>query len=453
MDMFKQLIWAYLKHKDIDALKHVLNEADEVDVLHVIQELPADEQAIVYRLLSKDKALFIFEQLETSSQQALIRSFTDEKAIEMIKELAPDDRVSLLDELPAAVAKRMLAALSPEEREITNLLMGYETETAGRIMTPAYVRLKRDMTVADALEKVKFVARETDSAKDKETIYSLYITDDARKLEGVLSLRDLLIADVCAHVETIMQKSIAKVSTDTDQEEVARLLQRLDLLAVPVVDKEERLVGIITVDDIIDVITQEATEDMSKMAGISPSEKPYTNTTTFEIFKARIPWLILLMLVAIATAGIIEYYEHAISVHTILAASIPMLMDTAGNSGSQSSVTIVRAMSLGEVRFADIFKIVWKESRIAMICGVVLAIVNFLRMTLFSHADVMVALVVSLTLVITVFIAKTLGAALPIVAKSIKLDPAVMSSTVVTSIADILALLVYFQIATMLLGI
>jgi len=434
-----------LKSKDIGALKFILNNASENDLMNMISELTTENQAIIYRLLSKDKALLLFEQLETADQESLIRSFTDDAAIELITGLEPDDRVRLLDEMPASVVKRMIAALSPEERKATNLLMGYEESTAGRIMTPEYVRLRKDMSAADAIARIKRTDR------DKETIYTLYITNAARKLEGVLSLRDLFFADPDDKIEDIMQADPIKVFTENDQEEAAHLLQKFDLLSIPVVDKENRLVGIITVDDVIDIIRQEATEDFSKMAAITPLNKPYTKMSILEIVKARSPWLLILMITATFTHMIITSYEAALSIVPVLYAAIPMLMDTAGNAGTQSSTTIVRSMSLNEVKLKNIFWIIWKEIRVAVICGVILAVVNYGRMILFTDAASMVALVVSLTLILTVFVAKAIGCALPMLAEKIKLDPAVMSATVVTSITDILALFVYFNIAKLLL--
>jgi magnesium transporter len=437
----------YLNRKDISSLKRKLNDINELNLIDVFLELSSENKVIIYRLLSKDKALFIFEQLDTADQETLLRSFTDDGAIEMVSELEPDDRVRLFDELPASVVKRMLAALSPSEREATNLLMGYEEKTAGRIMTPEYVRLRKDMTVSEAIQKIKITAR------DKETIYQLYITDEARKLEGVLSLRELFFADSTEIVGHIMQTEPVRAKTDDYQEEVADLFAKYDLLTVPVVDHENRLVGICTVDDVIDVINQETSEDFSKMAAITPTNKPYDKLNIWEIVKARSPWLLILMISATFTHIIIESFESAIALVPALYAAIPMLMDTAGNAGAQSSTTIVRAMSLNQVRLKNILKIVWKEIQVAVICGIILAAANFVRMLFFTSVAPEVAAVVSATLVLTVLVAKAIGSALPMLAERVKLDPAVMSATVVTTIADILALIVYFNIARILLGI
>jgi len=412
-----------------------------------MHDLSTENQVIIYRLLSKDKALSLFEQLDTTDQEQLIHSFTDEAAIEIISELEPDDRVRLLDELPASVVKRMIAALSYEERAATNLLMGYEEGTAGRVMTPEYVLLRKDMTAGEATQRIK------ETERDKETIYTLFITDDARKLEGVLSLRELFFADTTDKIEDIMLTNPVKVYTDDDCEDAAQLLQKFDLLSIPVVDKENRLVGIITFDDVMDIIHRETTEDFSKMAAITPIHKPYNKMSIPEIVKARSPWLLILMISATFTHMIITSYENALSIAPVLYAAIPMLMDTAGNAGTQSSTTIVRAMSLGEVRLKNIFWIIWREIRVAVICGIILAVVNFGRMVIFTDATTPVALIVSLTLIVTVFIAKAIGSALPMLAEKVKLDPAVMSATVVTSIADILALIVYFNIAKLLLDL
>ena len=292
MPKFKETIWTHLENKDMESLKKLLISAEDMEILDVIRELSANEQVLVYRLLTKDRALFIFEQLDTSLQQKLLTSFTEEIAIEMITDLAPDDRVRLLDELPARVAKKLLESLSPEERKETHLLMGYETETAGRIMTTEYIRLKRDYTAEEALKKVR------ETAADKETIYTLYVTNDERKLEGVLSLRELLIAPTNSKLEEIMHKKVISVSTDTDQEEVAKILQELDLIAIPVVDKEGRLVGIITIDDAMDILQEEATEDIFDKAGLADLNKKESdrsdvliNGSIFDIWKVRLPFL------------------------------------------------------------------------------------------------------------------------------------------------------------------
>ena len=436
-----------IESKDMENLKVLLASSEEIEILDAFYDLSNDDQVIIFRLLAKDSALSIFEQLDIDHAQNLLHSFTDERVIEFVNQMAPDDRVKLLDEMPASVAKKLINSLSPQERAATNILMGYEAETAGRIMTTEYISLTKTMTAQQAMDKVRR------QAKDKETIYTLFVTDGAKKLEGVLSLKDLLVADSGDIIGDIMSKKTISVYTGDDQEKVAEILQELDLLAIPVVDKEGRLVGICTVDDVIDVIKQETTEDFSKMAAITPINKPYNNMSIAEIVKARSPWLLILMISATFTHMIIESFENALEIVPVLYAAIPMLMDTAGNAGAQSSTTIVRAMSLNEVRLRDIFKIIWKEIRIAVICGIILAVVNFGRMIFLTGTSPMVAVVVSVTLVLTVFVAKAIGSALPMLAERVKLDPAVMSATVVTTIADILALIVYFNIARVLLDI
>jgi len=445
--MLQERILAYIENRDMEGLKSVLASAEDMEILYAFNDISSEEQVIIFRLLAKDHALRIFELLDTDLQQNLLRSFTDERAIEFVNEMAPDDRVKLLEEMPAGVAKRLINSISPGERAATNILMGYEPETAGRIMTTEYISLNRSMSAEQALDKVRR------QAEGKETIYTLYITDNAKKLEGVISLKDLLIAPVGSKIEDIMSKKTISVFTGTDQEEVAQMLRELDLLAIPVVDKEERLVGICTFDDVIDIIEQETTEDFSKMAAITPINKPYNNMSVMEIVKARSPWLLILMISATFTHMIIESFESALELVPVLYAAIPMLMDTAGNAGAQSSTTIVRAMSLNEVRLKNIFKIIWKEISVAVICGIILAVVNFGRMLFFTGASPAVAVVVSVTLILTVFVAKAIGSALPMLAEKVRLDPAVMSATVVTTIADILALIVYFNIARVILGI
>jgi len=432
----------------MDALKKILNEASELDLLDALHSLTGEYPGMVYRLLAKDKALDVFEQLDTDSQQLLIHALTDHAAIEIIEHLPPDDRVRLLDELPAKVAKKMLAALSPNERSMTNLLMGYEPDTAGRIMTPEYVNIKKEQTAEEALERVKI------DALEKETIYTLYITDSTRKLEGVISLRDLIIAEPTDKIEDIMEKITTTVSTDTDQEEVAHILQKMDWLAIPVVDRESRLVGIITFDDIAQIIEDEATEDIEIMAALNPSETPYLKTGIFRQARNRIVWLMFLMLSATFTGFIIAGFEETLEAAIVLATFIPMLMDTAGNAGAQSATLVIRGMALGDIQFKDLLAVLWRETRVSIICGIALATANFARIFIFTNGgDYLLAFTVSFALIATVIMAKTVGCLLPLFAKKINVDPAVMATPLITTIVDAAALIIFFTFATLILHI
>ncbi|MCL2546579.1 MAG: magnesium transporter [Oscillospiraceae bacterium] len=439
---FQALVREHLKQNDMPSLKDLLTNANEVDILDTMLELPAKHQVIVYRLLPKDKALFVFEQLDTDDQLALIHSFTDEAAIEAIEELTPDDRVRLLDELPATVAKKMIAALSPQERQMTNLLMGYEAQTAGRIMTPEYVRISRDMTAAEALEKVKH------NAKDKETIYTLYITDHARKLEGALSLRGLLIADPNEKIEDIMKDVSASVSTDTDQEEVARLLQKLDWLAVPVVDKENRLVGIITVDDAMDILEEEATEDMFTQAGILAKKEANRSEvlisgSLLSIWKVRLPFLFITLVAGVLAGFVIEGFEDVLESIAAVAIFIPLIMDMGGNVGTQSSTVFARGVVLGHVNVSHFFKHFIKEVGIGFSLGVVVGILSGAVATIWQ-GEVMLGLAVGLSLVITMTLAALLGFLVPFLLIKLGIDQAAGSAPIITSIKDIAGLLIYF---------
>jgi len=452
MENLKKSISSYLKSKDMEALKNMLNAAEDMEVLGAINDLSSEEQAIVYRLLNKDRALFIFEQLDTGLQQKLIHSFTEEKAIEMIAELAPDDRVRLLDELPAGVAKKLLASLSAEERQITNVLMGYEAETAGRIMTPEYVRLRRDMTVEEALEKVKI------SAKDKETIYTLYITDDGRTLEGVISLRELLIADANEKVENLMQKKVIKVSTDTDQEEVARLLHDLDLLAIPVADKENRLVGIITVDDAMDILEDEATEDMFDKAGMADINRKESSRSVvlvegslWDIWKVRMPFLFLTLAGGLLAGSVIDQFEETLHSVAMVAIFIPVIMDMGGNVGTQSSTVFARGVLLGHISMKKIGKHLLKEITVGFSMGVLVGIIAGLAAYIW-HGIPGLGLAVGLALMITMTLATLLGFMVPYILIKLNVDQAAGTDPIITTIKDIVGLLIYFVLVNQFLG-
>ena len=449
---FSEAVLRNLKSKDITSLKHLLNSANEVDCFDVIKDLSPENQVIAYRLLSKDKALYVFEQLDTSDQQALIHSFTEEAAVEMIEELDPDDRVRLLDELPATFAKKMLSALSPEERAMTSLLMGYEPQTAGRIMTPEYVRVSGKMPAGEALEKIKLVA------KEKETIYTIYITDDSRKLEGVISLRDLLIADPADRIENVMSEIVAKVSTDTDQEEVARLLQKLDWLAVPVVDKEDRLVGIITVDDALDILEEESTEDMFGKAGITDLSKNeavmsevVVEGSLWQIWKVRMPFLLLTSAGGFLAAGVMGNFEEALESVVAVALFIPFIMGMGGNVGVQSSTVFLRGFLLGHIREEALWKHISKEVLVGFSIGVMSGALGGTVAFIWTGMPEL-GLAVCFSLVIIMTIASFLGFFVPYLCMRLKINQAAGTDPIITTIKDIIGLLTYFLLVNLFLG-
>ncbi len=381
-------------------------------------------------------------------QEELIRGFSDNELKAVIDELYLDDAVDLVEEMPANVVNRILLQADTETRRLINEMLKYPEDSAGSIMTTEYVDLRPSMTVA---ESIKHIRRTGDSKK--ETINVCYVTDDSRKLIGVLSIRDLIVSSDETEINDIMEQNVISVNTLEDQETVVSMFAKYSFTALPVVDGEGRLVGIVTVDDAIDVLQEEATEDIEKMAAITPSDKPYLKQSVFDIFKSRIPWLLLLMISATFTGAIITHFEDSLSAYIILVASIPMLMDTGGNCGSQSSVTIIRGLSLQEITFTDTLKVMWKEFRISILCGITLAIVNFVKMLILGQATGLVAMVISLTLVFTVIMSKMVGCLLPIAAKRIGFDPAVMASPIITTVVDAMSLLIYFEIARAILKI
>ena len=451
--MLKENILSCLKERDMETLKILLASAEEVEILNIFPELSPKEQVIVFRLLAKDDALSIFEELDTEDQQNLLRSFTDAQAIELVNELAPDDRVRLLDELPAIVTKKILASLSSNEREMTNLLMGYEAQTAGRIMTPEYVRLHKELTVAEALARIKVVAA------DKETIYTIYLTDHTRKLEGVISLRDLVLAEPDTKLEDIMEKISITVSTDTDQEEVARLLQRLDWLAIPVVDKENRLVGIVTIDDAIDILEDEATEDFYAHGGIYASKEANRSEilirgSLWDIWKVRLPFLCITIMAGMLAAVVIEGFEEILEASLAVAFFIPLIMDMGGNVGTQSSTVFARGVVLGHINMNGFFKHFAKEVGIGFSLGVVTGIAAGIIATVWQGGDApMIGVAVGLALVVTMTLAALLGFLVPFVLVKLNVDQAAGSAPIITSLKDISGLLVYFAFAYIFLDI
>lgn len=446
--MTTEEILKLIQDKQYSTVRTELSEWNEADIAQILEEIEDTEQQVkVFRILPKSIAADVFAYLPIEVEQKIITLITDREATNIINNLMADDAADLMEEMPAGVVKKLLANVSSEQRRDINHLLRYPDDSAGSIMTVEFVDLKASLTVAQAIERIRR------TGVDKETINIAYVLDKERHLIGTVALRYLLLHNEDEIIGDFMNDNIISVNTLTDQEEVAKLMQKYDFTTMPVVDNEERLVGIVTVDDIIDIITEEVTEDIEKMAAIVPSDKSYMRTSVFETWKKRIPWLLLLMVSATFTGGIIRNFEEALATCTVLTMFIPMLMDTGGNAGGQASVTIIRGLSLEEIEFEDIFKVMWKEFRVALACGVTLAVCNFVKLLTFDKVGVQVALVVCLTLVVAVTIAKLIGCVLPMLAKKIGFDPAVMASPFITTIVDALSLIAYFAIATRFLNL
>ncbi len=439
-----------LEDKKYATVRDILVTMNPADIAAVFADMDEERLPLLFRLLPKETAAETFVEMEPDAQELLIRSFSDNELKEIVDELYVDDAADLVEEMPANVVKRILKQASPEMRKSINQILRYPENSAGSLMTTEYVSLRPNMTVEEAILRIRR------QGVDKETIYTCYVTKD-RKLLGLVTVKDLLLAeDDEMKIEKIMLTNLISVTTHTDQEEVARMLGKYDFLALPVVDNENRMVGIVTFDDAMDVMEDEATEDIEMMGGMLPSEKTYLKSSVWELFKNRIPWLLLLMVGATFTGMIINGFESALT--PALVAFIPMLMGTGGNSGSQSSVTIIRALSLGELEFADLPRVIWKEIRTAVLCGIVLAAVCFVKVWLIDKLllgnediDLMINAVICLAMAVTVLVAKLVGSVLPLAAKAIKVDPAVMASPFITTIVDALSLLVYFLFAKLLL--
>ena len=440
--------------KQFRKLRSILMEMNEVDVAEFLDELGPEETILVFRLLPKEQAAEVFAELEDSDdQERLINALNDKELREVLDELYLDDTVDVIEDMPANVVSRILRNSDPASRSQINQLLNYPKDSAGSIMTTEYVFLHPDATVEESFARIR------KEGMDKETIYTCYVTQN-RVLLGVVTVRRLLLSAYETRIRDIMETNVLSVNTHDDKEDVAQMLNKYDLSAIPVVDGDNRLVGIVTFDDAMDVIEEETTEDFEKMAAILPSDKPYLKTGVFETWRSRIPWLMLLMLSATFTGIIITKFESALAACVVLTSFIPMLSGTGGNSGSQSSVAVIRALSLDEIDFSDLIAVVWKESRVAVLCGVCLACANFVKMMLvdrllMNNPEVtpMVALVVCLTLVFTVLCAKVVGCTLPMAAEKIGIDPAVMASPFITTIVDALSLLIYFFFATRILGL
>ena len=443
LDVIREL----LETKQYTTLRQKVADMNTADVAAVMEEMEEEELLKIFRILPKSMAADVFSYLEVDNQQMIITSLSDKEAANIINNLMADDATDLLEEMPANVVKKLLANASAETRRDINHLLRYPEDSAGSIMTVEYVDLKENMTVQDAIARIRQVG------VDSETINICYVLDSKRTLVGTVALRYLLISPPDAVIGEMMHENVIFINTMMDQEEVARQFQKYDFTAMPVVDNENRLVGIITVDDIVDILQEEATEDIEKMAAIVPTDKPYMKTGVFETWKKRIPWLLLLMISATFTGSIITSFEDALSVCVILTAYIPMLMDTGGNAGSQASVEVVRALSLDEVHFSDYWKVVFKEMRVALLCGITLAAANFAKCMLLDGVSTAVAFAVCMTIICAVFFSKCIAATLVLVVSKLGLDPAVVASPMLTTIIDAISLLVYFSISTAVLHI
>ena len=436
-----------LEQRNLTALRTELQDMNEVDAATFIEELSPEQATLVFRLLPKEAAAEVFSNLEADTQQVIITAITDKELNAIIEDLSVDDAVDMVEELPAGVVKRVLKSAAPETRVLINQFLKYPENSAGSIMTAEYTDLRKTMTVQDAIKHIRSVG------DDSEQIYTCYVTDATRHLEGVITLKELLFAADDGTIGELMNEDVITAITTDDREAVSRVMMKYDLLTLPVVDMEHRLVGLVTVDDVMDVMEEEATEDFQKMAAMAPSEKPYLKTSVFTLARNRIVWLLVLMVSAMITGAILGKFEAAFAAMPLLVTFIPMLTDTGGNSGSQSSTMIIRGMAVGEIGMHDFFRVFWKELRVALICGGALSLVNFARLMLQYPGQTAVAITVSLAMYATVIMAKTIGGMLPMVANKLKVDPAIMAAPLITTIVDALSLVIYFSIASALLGL
>lgn len=436
-----------LNEKKLSDAKNILKEMNEVDIAELIQELPEDKLVQAFRLLPKKVASEVFVNMDEDVQKNLITSLSRTEATSIIEDMFTDDAADLFDEMPAVMVTKLLSGVSKETRTQINRLLKYPDNSAGSLMAMEYIHLKKGLTIKESIERIR-------NQKDDFVSYdSCFVTDKERTLLGYVTVKDILINDPETLIDDIMQECEHKVNTLTDQENVAQIFKDYDYSTLPVVDMEDRLVGVITIDDIVDIIEEETTEDIEKMAAITPSDKPYMKTGVWETWKKRIPWLLLLMISATFTGQIITHFESALSTYVVLTAFIPMLMDSGGNAGSQASVSVIRSLSLDEIEYKDSLKVLWKEFRVAILCGLTLAIANFLKLMFIDNVGVTISLVVCLTLLVTITIAKLIGSFLPILANKLGFDPAVMASPFITTLVDAASLIIYFRFATILLGI
>lgn len=440
--MDKDIFVKLLAQREFKAVRSILDVMNEVDIASLLSTLSDKELALAFRLIPKDKAAEVFSNMDTSMQTYLVTMFTEKELKELLDDLYMDDTVDMLEELPANLVKRILATVSAADRSMINQLLNYPEDSAGSIMTTEYVDLREELTVGQAMAHIK------KTGIHKETIYTCYITE-RRKLIGIVSAKDLMTTDDDVPIKDLMETEIISVHTHADQEQVAQLFTKYDLLALPVLDKDGRMVGIVTFDDAMDVMVDEATEDITKMAAINPSEKTYFETSVLQHAKNRIPWLLILMFTSIITGTIITRYENAFAAIPLLVSFIPMLMDTGGNCGSQSATLIIRGIALDEIRFTDLFKVMFKEFRISLIVGAFLAVANGVRIFIQYHNPGL-AVVIACSLMGTVIMAKLVGCVLPLLAKKVNLDPAIMASPLITTLVDTFSILIYFNIATVL---
>lgn len=445
--LLKNILKSLKEEKKYNTLRDILATLNPADIAEIFSQVPKQHLLLLFRLLSKETAAETFVEMDVDLKELLIKGFSDNELKDVLSELYVDDAVDIVEEMPSNVVTRILKQADPEMRRMINELLRYPEDTAGSIMTVEYMALDPESTSEEAIVNIR------KNGVDKDTVNSCYVVDGGNHLIGTVSLRSLIMADVNTKVSELMDTNVIHASTHMDQEAVAQMFGKYDLDAIPVTDGEKRLVGIVTVDDAIDVMQQETTEDIEKMAAITPSEKPYIKTSVITLWKNRIPWLLLLMVSATVTGMIITKFEAALSACVILTAYIPMLMDTGGNCGSQASVTIIRALSVGQLSFSDLFKVVLKETRVALLCGITLAAVNFVKLITLDKVTFYVALTICLTLIVTVFFAKLVGCILPMLAKRAGFDPAVMASPFITTIVDSLSLIIYFNFATILLGL
>lgn len=436
-----------LSSKKLSEAKKILKEMNEVDMAEFIQELPNEKLVQAFRLLPKELASDVFVNMDEDIQKNLITSLTGNEASSIIEDMFTDDAADLFDEMPAVMVTKILSGVSKETRTQINRLLKYPDNSAGSLMAMEYIHLKKGLTIRESIARIRA------QKEDFVSYDSCFVTDDKRTLLGYVTIKDMLINDPETLIDDIMEECEHRVNTLTDQEDVANIFKDYNYSTLPVVDMEDRLVGVITIDDIVDIMEEETTEDIEKMAAITPTDKPYMKTGVWETWKKRIPWLLLLMISATFTGQIITHFEDALSTYVVLTAFIPMLMDSGGNAGSQASVSVIRSLSLDEIEYKDTIKVLWKEFRVAILCGLTLALANFAKLMLIDNVGFTIALVVCITLVVTILIAKLIGSSLPIFANKLGLDPAVMASPFITTLVDAASLIIYFKFSSLLLGI
>ena len=442
-----EVLRALLERRDYHALQAILAEENEVDIAEFMEELTSEQATVVFRTLPKELAAEVFSNLSPENQEAILAAATDQELSAIVEELYVDDAVDMLEELPANVVKRVLRSAHPDTRKRINQFLNYPENSVGSIMTAEFVDLRKSMTVADAIKRIRR------TGEDSETIYTCYVTDKERTLEGVVTVKDLLLAEDDQIIAGLMETNLISAETTEDREEVVARMMKYDFIAMPVVDRENRLVGIVTVDDAMDVMEDEATEDFEKMAAIRPSEKPYLKTSPFVLAKHRIVWLLVLMVSGMVTGSILGRYEAAFAAMPLLVTFVPMLTDTGGNAGSQSSTLVIRGMAVGEIGPRDFFRVLWKELRVSVLVGAALSLVNFVRLLITYPGNELLALTVALALFVTVLLAKTIGGILPMAAKLLHADPAIMAAPLITTIVDAVSLVVYFTVAQALLNL